>query len=154
MPRHPGKSQPLIKAAGSRNRDQTYPAQPAGPQPYPAESFTKNLPTWTKLIQEGKKTAEQIIATVSSKAVLFDEQKKKIQAVNKPETVDPETGEIGGAPAVNYEALLARLQTGDNLDGLDQDATLIGEISDLDRQNILAKAYQKQRAELTGEVAQ
>lgn len=128
----------------------------AGPQPYPAESFAKNLPTWTKLIQDGKKTAEQIIATVSSKAVLSDEQKKQINAVKKPATIDQDTGEINGngAPAVNYEALLKRLQNGSDLDALDTDASLIGQIEGQDRQNVLAKAYQDRRAELTGEVTQ
>lgn len=52
-----------------------------GPQPYSAEQFEKNLPAWTNLIKSGKKTAAQIIATVSSKAVLSEEQKAKIKAV-------------------------------------------------------------------------
>lgn len=63
----------------------------AVPQPYPAESYTKNLPTWTKLIASKKKTADEIIATVSSKVVLSDEQKAAIKAVKVG--VDPATGE-------------------------------------------------------------
>lgn len=59
---------------------------PATLPAYSAEDFTKNLPTWTKTIQGGKKTAEQVIATVSSKAALSDEQKQQIR-------------EIGAAPA-------------------------------------------------------
>lgn len=54
-----------------------------GPQPYPAEAFSKNLPIWRGLIEKGTKTAEQIIATVSSKGTLTDEQKKQITGVNK-----------------------------------------------------------------------
>lgn len=125
-----------------------------GPQPYPAEAFSKNLPTWTNLIVTGKKTAEQIIATVSSKAVLSDEQKQQIKAVKKSQTIDHQTGEISdGPPAVNYEALLARLQTGTSVDALDEDATLIGQVDGQDRQNVLAKAYQTRRAELVQEKA-
>lgn len=52
-----------------------------GPQPYDAEQFKKNLPGWTNLIITGKKTAAQIIAMVSSKAVLSDEQRQAIEAV-------------------------------------------------------------------------
>lgn len=41
---------------------------------YSDEQFQKNLPVWRGLIESGKKTAEQIIATVSSKAIMSDEQ--------------------------------------------------------------------------------
>lgn len=51
--------------------------------PYSDEQFSKNLPAWKKLIESGKKTAEDIIKTVSSKAVLSDEQKRKINAIGK-----------------------------------------------------------------------
>ena len=60
----------------------------AGPQPYPADSFAKNLPLWKALIESGKKTAEQIIATVNSKAVLSEGQKATIRAFKAP-VVDP-----------------------------------------------------------------
>ena len=51
-------------------------AQPAQaePKPYSAEQFNRNLPTWRDLIASGKKSAENIIATVSSKGVLSAEQ--------------------------------------------------------------------------------
>ena len=61
----------------------------AGPQPYPAEGFAKNLAIWRDLITSGKKTAEQIIAIVSSKGTLTDEQKAEI--IGKP--VNKATGE-------------------------------------------------------------
>lgn len=53
----------------------------AAPLPlYSDESFSKNLPTWRGLIESGKKTADQIIATVSSKAVMSEEQEAMIRA--------------------------------------------------------------------------
>lgn len=55
---------------------------------YPSDQFAKNLPTWMKLIGEGKKTAEAIIATVSSKYTLSEEQRKAILATAKPATVE------------------------------------------------------------------
>lgn len=42
--------------------------------PYSDADFEKNLPAWRGLIESGKKTAEQIVATVSSKAVMSNEQ--------------------------------------------------------------------------------
>lgn len=46
---------------------------------YPAENFTKNLSKWQSLISEGRKTADEIIATVESKATLTEEQKAQIK---------------------------------------------------------------------------
>lgn len=57
------------------------------PQDTPVEcylqaDFDRNLPAWTKLISEGKKTADQIIATANSKAPLTDEQKAAIGSIS------------------------------------------------------------------------
>lgn len=49
---------------------------------YSAESFTANFPQWEKLVKSGKKTAEAILATVESKAVLSQEQRDKILSIS------------------------------------------------------------------------
>lgn len=59
-------------------------ARPVLPD-YTDDDFTKNLPAWRGLIESGKKTAAQIIATVSTKAVLTEEQKALILATKTPE---------------------------------------------------------------------
>lgn len=48
---------------------------------YPAEDFDKNFPAWKNLIEAGKKTPEQIVSMVRSKAILTDEQKQQIMEV-------------------------------------------------------------------------
>lgn len=56
---------------------------------YSDEDFAKNFPTWKKLIEEGKKTPEQVVAMVASKAPLTDEQKEIIfSAAAKPKSPD------------------------------------------------------------------
>lgn len=47
---------------------------------YTDEAFGKNLPTWRGLIESGKKTADQIIAMVSSKAKMTEDQIAMINA--------------------------------------------------------------------------
>jgi len=47
---------------------------------YPQDAFEKNLPTWRGLIAGGKKSADQIIATVQIKGTLTDEQIAAIKA--------------------------------------------------------------------------
>lgn len=49
------------------------------------EDFGKSLKAWTKLINTGKKTPEQIIATATTKLALTEDQKKIILAIKKPE---------------------------------------------------------------------
>lgn len=68
---------------------------PAGrpePQPYPAADFEKNLQAWRVAIATGRKTADDIIAMVSSKGVLSEDQIKEIRAceVGPADPVDAE----------------------------------------------------------------
>ena len=58
-----------------------------GPKPYPADSFDANIGAWATHIRAGKKSAEDIIAMVSTKGVLSDEQKALIRAI-KPEITE------------------------------------------------------------------
>lgn len=56
---------------------------------YPQSSFDTNLPKWKKLIQDGSKTADQIIKTVQSKNTLTEEQIKAIRDI-KPAVIEGE----------------------------------------------------------------
>jgi phage recombination protein Bet len=60
--------------------------------PYSDEAFSKNLGAWQGLIETGKKTADQIIAMVSSKATLTEDQIYMIRAaeVTDANTIDME----------------------------------------------------------------
>lgn len=51
---------------------------------YSAEDFAKNFPAWEKAISSGKKTADQVINMVSSKANLSEQQINTILAVAAP----------------------------------------------------------------------
>jgi len=54
------------------------PAATAALPPYPPDKFTENLPSWHAAIAAGKKTAEAIIAMISTKYTLTDQQKQAI----------------------------------------------------------------------------
>ena len=64
--------------------------KPAALPAYSDEDFAKNLPTWRKLIESGKKTAGDIIFTVSSKATLTEDQISMVMATVVPTTIDAE----------------------------------------------------------------
>ena len=74
------------------------PAQQAaqGPAALPAytdEAFTKNLPIWRSLIQEGKKTADQIIQNVSKVSVMSEEQMAMVRATVVTPSTEGNTNE-------------------------------------------------------------
>lgn len=47
---------------------------------YPADRFADNLPEWRKVIKEGRKTADQLIAWLSSKHPLTEQQEQELRA--------------------------------------------------------------------------
>ncbi len=55
---------------------------------YAMADFEKNLPAWTKLVADGKKTAQALLATLSTKAQFTEEQKAAVLSL-KPRPVDP-----------------------------------------------------------------
>lgn len=57
---------------------------------YTDEAFAKNLPLWRGLIESERKTAEQIIAMVSTKAQMTEEQLSMLRATVVPETIEAE----------------------------------------------------------------
>lgn len=62
--------------------------QPALPEPYPAEQFNTNIAAWTTVIQSGKKTADDLIALISTKGTLTEDQQAQLRKLEvKP---DPE----------------------------------------------------------------
>ena len=109
-----------------------------GPKPYPAADFEKNFTTWANLIVAGKKTAADIIKTVSSKAVLSDEQKKKIEAVKRAD-----------ATVVTFEQVYAKLEKSDGPDVLDLAADFIKSVADEQQRADLTKYYHQRKEELT-----
>jgi hypothetical protein len=116
------------------------PAEVVPPQPvatYDAEAFKKNLPTWQRLIESRKKTADEVIATVETKAPLSDEQKKQLRAL-QPIDINPHTGgpTLASATAqdvlakVTYAEVADKLHAATNHDELAQAGSLISHVSD------------------------
>ena len=68
------------RAISSRDAD-----QPQSLPHYPAEDFKANFPKWAQLIQAGKKSGQQIIDMVASKAPLTEEQAQQVLAVEQGE---------------------------------------------------------------------
>ena len=63
--------------------------RPAEQTNYPADLFAKNFETWKTYIQNGKKSADEIIKMVETKGKLTDEQRAQIIEVH-PTVIDAE----------------------------------------------------------------
>lgn len=79
-PRDMGPAEVVKQADKERTIENVLPA-------YSDEQFGKNLPAWRGLIESGKKSADQIIAMVSSKATMSQEQIEMIKATVVAEAV-------------------------------------------------------------------
>jgi hypothetical protein len=123
---------------------------------YSQEDFDKNLPAWKRLIADGKKTPEQIIAMVNTKATLTDEQKTIIKntssASAERSSAQASNGGGGAAPqnpGVTYAQVEAQLMQAKDVDLLDAAADLIGELRIEGERRDLTEIYRNRRAELS-----
>lgn len=82
---------PVTKSMGAAQ--EVVPAKGALPA-YQDADLEKNLPAWRNLIDSGRKSADQVIATVESKATLTDAQRSLIRNGDTSTVTDAETGEI------------------------------------------------------------
>ena len=114
--------------------------QQADDKSYPAEKFERGLKgEWAALIASGKKTAEQIITTVSSKWELSDDQKKAIRALPVKPAEPPQKP--------TFDSVKAKLTDAATVDQLFEAADLIGYVSDADTKE-LQTLYYKRKLEL------
>lgn len=109
--------------------------QPKTLPPYSDADFRKNLPLWRNLIEAGKKTADQIIATVSSKATLSAEQENAIRAPAAP-------------AGVTFAQVEKKLREAGDVEMLDAHADMIRDVADAQQRSELEDIYRARREEL------
>jgi hypothetical protein len=87
------------------------PQRPALPA-YDQAAFDKNLPAWSKLVADGKKTPGELLAMLSTKATFNEEQKARILSLKRAEPAAEAPPPVGQAAppagdddfAAEYEA--------------------------------------------------
>lgn len=97
----------IEKDMGAAEVVSSRPAQAAAPAALPDYSqsaFADNLPKWSALMQSGAKTADQIIAIVSTKGVLSEAQKAQIRAAAQPRPAPEPVPEVIDAPEQKAQA--------------------------------------------------
>lgn len=116
------------------------PPPPPPPAVYQQEGFEKNLPAWRTLIEDGKKTADQIITTVETKAPMTDAQKVILRSI-KPKAADVEDAQ----PKVTYAQVADALHKAADADALGAAADLINAVADEAQRAELSAIYGQRR---------
>ena len=117
---------------------------PAAPTYYADESFTKNLPAWKRLIESGKKTVDDIIAMVSSKATLTESQLATLRELQSPPEPEPKK------ETVPFDQVVKKLEAATDPDLLDAAADLIRMVDAEGERQTLTELYNERKAALTG----
>ncbi len=129
-------------------------AAPKEKASYTQADFDKNLPAWRRLISDGKKTADQIVAMAGSKAPLTAEQIATLKNNPAPGAEgSAQTNGGAGAAASNpvltdTDKLIDKMRAATDVDVLDADADLIGTLPEDERENATA-IYKARRSELS-----
>lgn len=116
------------------------------PAAYPDELFKKNLPGWLSLIEQKKKTADQIITMAQTKHPLTDAQKAQIRgeapAADKPAAHDD-------GPVVTFAQVADAIAKAKNADKVAEAEDLIGSVADPKQRAELVASAAARRAELS-----
>lgn len=142
----PGESAPV------RTEKTTRVEEPAVESFYPQGDFDKNLSAWVKGVVAGRKSRQDVINTVQTKAKLspaqFQAFDDALQQAQQSNTVDVAAKTVPGAPAVNVEKLLADMQAATTCDQLYELGGLIEAVTQPDQRQKLAEAFDARDAEL------
>lgn len=85
------------KDAPPQDQDQGRQAPPE----WPAESFAAQLPRWTKAVQNGMKSVDDILTLARSKGALSADQEKQIKAIKAAPAADVTDVQPKGEPAMS-----------------------------------------------------
>lgn len=107
----------------------------------PAEKFAAESKGWEKVIAAGRKTPAEIIATVSTKYAMTDEQRAAIQAMATPDSKPV---------SMTYAQVAEALNTAGDMDTLDLKADLINRVENEAHRHELTRTYHELRAKLEG----
>lgn len=118
---------------------------------YPDADFTKGIAGWVAMVVAGKKSQDDLIATLESKAPLSDDQKaalsKAIKDASPQDVTSRETS--ADAPNVDPEHLAQRMRDAKDTDALYEAANLIEAVPEQHRQP-LNEVFNTRLGELEG----
>lgn len=134
---------------GAGDAPRTTPAPTAAPTAYPDELFKKNLPGWRALIEQKKKTADQVITMAQTKHPLTEEQKAQIRGGQPVQTSATEKKVDDGAPVVTFGHVADLIAKAADFDKVAEAEDLIGSVADPEQRAELVAKANARRGELS-----
>ena len=122
--------------------------------PYPEERFAENLAAWRKVIADGRKTADQLIAFIESKNTLTEAQKQTIRTqpkADEPYHQKDEAQPDAGPARFSAPDIKARMDGAQTLEELDEAASLIPNLHGMADQKALNAHYMNLQPNFTQE---
>lgn len=143
-------------------------AEVVPPTEYPQADFDKNLSSWAKVVASGRKTLQDLIAMVGSKAPLTPGQIEALRAAVEQlqaNTVDaapapdpaperpaaeptPEAAPPAAGPAITFAQVNDAMLKAKDLDALFEVADLIGEVADPQHRTELTVIFEERQKAL------
>ena len=124
------------------------------PATYNEEKFNANFAKWAETIQAGRKTAADYIQFAESRKEPFtEEQKARLLSVKKApasqtdvQDVQPKEPPADKVPAVSYAEVAGKLRAAQDMDALDDAASLIGAVENPQHRQELTAIYEDTQA--------
>ena len=125
-------------------------AQHALPAPYTDEEFAANLPKWQQIIAGGRKTADELVAFISSKRPLTEAQQQQLRAAQPvPKQAATAAAQHDDAPVMTYAEVADALHKSGNLDELAKAGSRIAYVQDQVQRDELTAIYEKLSGEMS-----
>lgn len=116
---------------------------PPLPAPYSEDEFNANLPKWTQIIMSNRKSAEELVAFISSKRPLTAEQQHRLLAVTPQQQAEEVQQLHEDAPVMTYAEVADQLHKADGLEGLATAASKIAYVRDAEQRDQLTEIYNR-----------
>lgn len=126
------------------------PAQQALPAPYTDEEFAANLPKWRQIIAGGRKTADELVAFISSKRPLTGAQQQQLRAAQPvPKQAATADAQHDDAAVMTYAEVADALHKSGSLDELATAGSRIAYVQDRVQRDELTAIYEKLSGEMS-----
>lgn len=126
------------------------PAQQALPAPYTDDEFSANLPKWKQIIAGGRKTADELVAFISSKRPLTEAQQQQLRAAQpEPKQAATADAQHDDAAVMTYAEVADALHKSGSLDELTTAGSRIAYVQDRVQRDELTAIYEKLSGEMS-----
>lgn len=126
------------------------PAATALPAPYTDEEFAANLPKWQQIIAGGRKTADELVAFISSKRPLTEAQQQQLRAAQPvPKQAATADAQHDDAAVMTYAEVADALHKSGSLDELATAGSRIAYVQDRVQRDELTAIYEKLSGEMS-----